>query len=281
MDNNKFTGVYHNEQDLLKKIMELQTIGFADEDMYVIVQNEEDISMVRGRTDVGVQSADMSFGDRFAAFLLGDTPIRDALLRTGMTEEEADIRYDEIKNGGMLLYADRDYASQYSDSYSADQEMSAADSTLHAGTDSSILDTARTPAEETLLLHEERLSIDKDRVQTGEIQIKKEVVEEQQVMDVPVDREEVIIERRPVTGQESEDAALHSPGDRVFEDTSETIRVPIIEEQIEITKKPVVTEEIVIQKQTVQDTETVRDTVRQEKARIQKEGHVIEEDNLN
>ena len=48
-----------------------------------------------------------------------------------------------------------------------------------------------------LRLREEQLMVDKERVQTGEVRIRKDVVTEQRSLDVPVEREEVVIERRP------------------------------------------------------------------------------------
>ena len=51
-----------------------------------------------------------------------------------------------------------------------------------------------------LELREERLAIDKQRVQSGEAQIGKRVVSEVRSVDVPVFHEELYIERRPGSG---------------------------------------------------------------------------------
>ena len=42
-----------------------------------------------------------------------------------------------------------------------------------------------------LLLRKEELDIDKNRVQTGEVEFSKEIIEEQKIVDVPVTREEL------------------------------------------------------------------------------------------
>ena len=47
-------------------------------------------------------------------------------------------------------------------------------------------------------LREEQLEVIKERVQVGELQVHKEVVEEQRTVHVPLLREEVYVERRPV-----------------------------------------------------------------------------------
>lgn len=131
---------------------------------------------------------------------------------------------------------------------------------------------------ETLRLHEERLNVNKERVQTGEVYVEKEVIEEEQVIDVPVEREEVFVERRPVTDGDltatDDDLTAFDDRDRAFKDDGETIRVPITEERVEVTKKPVVTEEIVIGKRKVEEIETVRDTVRREEAHIEEDGKI-------
>jgi len=57
---------------------------------------------------------------------------------------------------------------------------------------------ARPPADatdRTLRLHEEQLQVSKERVQTGEVQVHKRVVTELRTMQVPVQREEVVVER--------------------------------------------------------------------------------------
>src|SRR4030095_14821021 len=48
--------------------------------------------------------------------------------------------------------------------------------------------------DETLRLREEHLVATKERVQTGQVEIGKRVVEEKKTMEVPVTREEVIVE---------------------------------------------------------------------------------------
>lgn len=73
--------------------------------------------------------------------------------------------------------------------------------------------------------------------------------EENQVVDIPVEREEGFVERRHVDDNKN----VHAEDD-VFEKRSrpfkddETIRIPIKEERVEVTKKPVVSEEIVVGK---------------------------------
>jgi uncharacterized protein (TIGR02271 family) len=116
---------------------------------------------------------------------------------------------------------------------------------------------------ETVELREEELRARKEQVETGHVQIGKEVVEEQRTLEVPVTREEVTIDRRPVDRQ---------PSDAPIGSDTETIRVPVREERVEVEKTPVVYEEVGVGKRQVTETQQVTDTVRREEARIGQTG---------
>jgi uncharacterized protein (TIGR02271 family) len=108
-------------------------------------------------------------------------------------------------------------------------------------------------------LREEELRTEKERVQAGEVRLRKEVVSEQRTVEVPVTREEVVIERHPASGQQ---AAGDIAG-------GEEIRIPLMEEEVRVEKTPVVREEVTLKKRQIQDTERVSETVRREEARIE------------
>ena len=111
-------------------------------------------------------------------------------------------------------------------------------------------------------LHDEQLQVYKRPVQTGEALLHKEVVSEQKTMDVPVNREEVYIERHPASGRASDTPIGEG----------ESIRVPVSEEKVNVSKQTVETGEIALRKRQVQDTQQVSDTVSKEKAHIEREG---------
>ena len=50
-------------------------------------------------------------------------------------------------------------------------------------------------------MKEERLHAEKHPVETGEVRVRKEVHTETKTLEVPVQREEVVIERTPVHGK--------------------------------------------------------------------------------
>lgn len=349
MANNKFMGTFDSETEVLRKIEELKAQGSREEDMYVMARDKDQISMVRGRTDVDFKSSEGNWMDKFMGFLSGDEPTRQAFSGMGVDEAEADRYYKEVQNGKILLFVDREYGANYEGKAPYDNtSTSGAAGTMGAagaagtaglgsarthkddeavardgltvdtneendvyynkkddkfsggtsetagvgrdsgtgfglGSDRTTDDVNRTDRfdatdrdlnrtgndEEKLRLHEERLNVDKERVQTGEVNVGKHVVEENQTIEVPVEREEVYVERRPVneeTTGNSFDKDSGLTGDAYQE--GENIHIPVTEERVEVTKKDVVAEEIVVGKRKVQDTETVNETVRREEADI-------------
>ncbi len=139
-------------------------------------------------------------------------------------------------------------------------------------------DTARpaqvgTDTDRTVQLHEETLRARTNEVQTGEVTLRKEVITETKSIDVPVTREEVVVERHAVSGR--------SATNTDFSDAEEVIRVPVMEEQVTVEKTPIVTEEISLGKREVTETQHVTDTVRREEARIENPDNVdvLERDN--
>lgn len=112
--------------------------------------------------------------------------------------------------------------------------------------------------ERVITRSEEELAIGKRAVQTGEVAVHK-IVETERVSErVPVTREEVTVERRPVEGGR---AAAGEIG-------ADEIRVPVREEQVVAEKRAVPKEEIVVRKQAVQDTETVEADLRKERVDV-------------
>jgi len=133
----------------------------------------------------------------------------------------------------------------------------------YAASDTGMRDT-ETDEQRTLRLREERLRADKEVVDAGEVGLRKEVVSEQQTMDVPVRREEVYVERRPASGEVTDEEIGEG----------EEIHVPVQEERVNVHKDTVVTGEVGVGKRAVQDTERVTDTVRREEARVETDGDV-------
>ncbi|WP_224074837.1 DUF2382 domain-containing protein [Planococcus chinensis] len=461
MASNNFMGTFDNETEVLRKIEELKSQGISEDHMYVMAHDKDQISMVRGRTDVDYKSTEGGgWMDKFMGFMSGNEPIRQAFNDMGVDGNEADRYYQEVQNGKILLFVDKEIGDSYnnrtgsgssaygdptrntssgaasgiigaedtsrytgedsgmvardgltvdtneandvnyhsgrnlvdSDETSASSRLDDSESAgvgrksgtgfglgsgsnvddvpspsrdtgdftatnesrygdtdraggmgtsggaadgvdrtstsggltnaggLGAGglgggtggvrdthsstgdftdrdrtdrdfldsdrdrTDSGMLDRDRTDRdftdtdrdrmdtdhdfadsdEERLRLHEERLQVNKDRVQTGEVNVGKRVVEDNQTIEVPVEREEVYVERRPVNEEVDGDSNI---GRDAYQE-GDNIHIPLTEERVNVSKTDVVSEEIVVGKRKVQDTEVVNETVRKEEADI-------------
>jgi uncharacterized protein (TIGR02271 family) len=120
------------------------------------------------------------------------------------------------------------------------------------------LDTNIT-GERRIQLLSERLRVNKERVQQGEVRLRKEVHTETQNIQVPVTREELVIDRVPVSG---EHAATGEIG------ANDEVRVPLSEERVNVEKRPVVREEVRVGKRAVEQTQNVSDQVRHEELKV-------------
>ncbi len=125
--------------------------------------------------------------------------------------------------------------------------------------------TAQAPVEErTVHLREEELQARKQPVETGEVRVSKEIITENRTVEVPVTREEVVVEHHPIDRQ-----AAARPVDE-----GEEIRIPVREERVTVEKQPVVTGEVSVRKEPIQETRTVAGDVSHEELRVEREGDV-------
>ena len=126
---------------------------------------------------------------------------------------------------------------------------------------------------ERITLSEEELAIGKRQRAAGEVEINKRVETEHVSESVPVMRDEVTVERRPISGDE----AIRAEG--AFQE--EHIRVPLTEEEVVAEKRAVAAEEIVVRKHQVQDEQTVEADLRHERAEVHKTGDVHRADGMD
>jgi uncharacterized protein (TIGR02271 family) len=142
------------------------------------------------------------------------------------------------------------------------------DRDLYASQDRNVSDYDR---DQRIQLRGELLRTHKERVQRGEVRLRKEVVTENQSINVPVTREELVIERSPGS-QQAVSGEIKDYAD------NEELRVPLSEEQVRVDKQAAVNEEVRVGKRQVQNTQQVQDTVRHEELRIDKDGDVEVDD---
>jgi uncharacterized protein (TIGR02271 family) len=186
-----------------------------------------------------------------------------ALIGWGIPEEDAEFYENEVKSGRYLVTVEANGRA-----VEAREAMHRRGGFDRAGWNAVRADRANTLAEggfqdetgRVIQLKEEHLQANK-QVDTGEVRVRKEVHTEQQQITVPVEREEVVIERRPAGGRASGDMK------------TEEMRIPVKEERVKVTKEPVVREEVTVGKRKVRENRTVRGTVRKEEAVVESTGN--------
>ncbi len=109
--------------------------------------------------------------------------------------------------------------------------------------------------------YEEDLRAEKTTANAGEVRVTKDVVEEPAELEVPVAREDVEVRRTAVDRPAGQDADAFSEG--------EVARVPVSEEQVQVTKEPRVVEEYEVRKTEEQGTAHVSDNVRKERINVE------------
>jgi uncharacterized protein (TIGR02271 family) len=101
---------------------------------------------------------------------------------------------------------------------------------------------------------EEELAAGTREREAGALNVRKRVRTDREQIEVPTRREEVSVERVPV----SEGTATEA---QIGEDE---VRVPVTEEEVVVEKRPVAKEEVRIRKDVVEDTQVVEEDVRRE-----------------
>ena len=109
---------------------------------------------------------------------------------------------------------------------------------------------------------EEKLRAGTERVEAGRARLRKYVVTDTEQVRVPVSREEVRVEREPITDA-NRDAALRGPA--ISEDEHE---VTLHAERPVVETEAVPVERVRLDKETVRDTETVAGEVRKERVEV-------------
>jgi uncharacterized protein (TIGR02271 family) len=120
---------------------------------------------------------------------------------------------------------------------------------------------------DTLRLYQERLIASKTRRKAGEVAVGKHVETETARVEVPIEKERVVIERTPVTG-----ASTVSATEATFHE-GEVARVEVYEEVPDVQKEVFVREEVRVKKVVDRETVTAEDQVRREELDLDIDGN--------
>ena len=214
-------------------------------------------------------------GDRvvlpYTKDVIKDAPKVDADQHLSPAEEEELYRYYELNyDDGRTAGTDRDRTTAAAgtagvagtaaaDRGVADRDVADRD---RDAVDQDRRDVAATAGDEaSVVRHEERLNVGTQEREAGHARLRKYVVTDHETVDVPVEREEVTVERTPINDTNA----------RVDNGTigEEEVDVTLHEERPVVQKEAVAVEEVGLNKQTVQETQRVEADVRKEQVDVE------------
>lgn len=198
--------------------------------------------------------------------VIKDAPKVDADQHLSPAEEEELYRYYELNyDNGHGADRDRDLTDR-------DRDLTDRDRTAAAGTagvaaagrdgDRDLTDRDRTVADHddaSVVRHEERLNVGTQERETGRARLRKYVVTDHETVDVPVEREEVSVERTPIRDGQVGTGTIGE----------EEVEVSLHEERPVVEKETVAVEEVGLNKETVRDTQRVEADVRKEQVDVE------------
>ena len=148
--------------------------------------------------------------------------------------------------------------------------------------ESSVISAIPGEREQASKLNETRIPVVEERLEINKVQsivdltVTKESVTEITTVDVPITYEEITIQRRrPV----NEATAGEQTGEGPVRSNTE-IKIPLMKEEIEISKQPYVKEVVVIRKKPVIETRTVTEEVKSEKVKVRRGTEEAEEEEM-
>lgn len=283
-------GVYNNIDEAVAKVQSLNDRGYDQKDITILANRDVEselpwnVDAQVSTTEAGAtETEDKGLWDSIkSAFVVDDVENQE-----GANSEFASVRETHRANldaGKVLVFVDTDadvYEADYNKhenyAHHPNETVDAHDDYVHkSGTATGAAAAAQDPAAradvhadqtatENIQLKEERVNVDKEEHQTGEVTVGKRVVEETQTVEVPVKREEVTIKRKPVSDQ--------TVAGGINDVEEEEIVIPTKEERVHVSKDTAVVEEVEISKEVHEDTETVEETVRHEELDVDGDVH--------
>jgi uncharacterized protein (TIGR02271 family) len=118
-----------------------------------------------------------------------------------------------------------------------------------------------------LELRAEEVVLHRSREQVGAVAVGKAVVADRRVVEVPVVREEIVVERRTVEPRPA-DEPIGEP---------RVVTIPLRAERVRVERVKVVREEVAVARRTVEETQAVVESVRREEAVVATRGAVTSE----
>ena len=109
---------------------------------------------------------------------------------------------------------------------------------------------------------QEQITFDKKIVETGKVRISKRISQHEELIDVPLLREQVNVERVPINQVVDAPPQVRHEGD--------TMIIPVVEEQVFYQKRLVLVEELRVRKQIIEEHKPQQITLMKEEVEIRR-----------
>ena len=243
---------FSNEHQLLNRIDHYKRKNLREERLTVISEHDPG-DMLTHYPDVRHKSSEGDAWGRIVAWFSGEDRDEQVMDELHLGNYEKEVYRQSLENGKMLLYIDYDDETLRSikgpDPY--------AENTYDNGDEDHI-------AEDTMPLREERLVVDKENVNLGEVIVSKYSDSEFEEMDIPVEYDDVDIERRRLEAE----PLLEDYNNDDTDDDENVIRIPITRDRLKVIKERVVTEEVIIRKDRRTETRHISEVVSHEDIKV-------------
>jgi uncharacterized protein (TIGR02271 family) len=254
-------GLFRSEEQAERAIDALTAAGFSKKDIGVAIASSDDAKAGARHTGVAEKIRSLFSADERQEYDSGND--LDVLEHMGLRDADAGYYRNSLYRGGVLVTVNA--GSRSAEANAILHRLGAEEPDASRANANISSDNRGAVGTQRVQLLGEILRVHKDRVHRGSVTLKKNVVSERQEVEVPVTREEIVIERHPVAGREAR-AGSFEPGKEVT--------VNLEEDRVRVEKQPVVREEVSVGKRQVQETKRVGSDVKREELKIDREGDV-------
>ena len=213
------------------------------------------------------------FGTRTTFVPIGDAQLTDGEVRLGYTKDQIKDAPNVDADGALSRDEEQQLYEHYGRGDYGNWDGSDVAPYRHDGprpiTDRDATDrettghdTSGPTTDDAMTRSEEELRVGTTERESGRVRLQKYVVEEEVTKTVPVRREEVRVEREPITDANRGDAV---DGPAISEEEHEVV---LHEEEVVVEKRAVPKERIRLEKDVTTDEETVSETVRKEQVDV-------------
>jgi uncharacterized protein (TIGR02271 family) len=177
---------------------------------------------------------------------------------------DGDERLSQQEEAELYRFYGLEYGEQRSDSGLPEGHADTTETNVEAGGPGH--DTSGPNTDSAMTRSEEELAVGKTQREAGRVRLRKYVVTEEVQQTVPVQREEVRVEREPITEANAGEAM---DGPAISDEEHE---VTLMEEQVVTEKRAVPKERVRLEKDTVTEEQSVTDEVRKERIDVDGDG---------